>query len=103
MYITPQAGKAQRLTVTGLTCITSINSNIIGVLCSQSATATGAVQLYHGVTASYSICGPIVFASGSVAQYISIPAWASGGITISIPAAQNPDVTLFWNPAGGNQ
>lgn len=103
MYITPTAGTASRLTVTGLTCLSSVNSNVIGILCCNSATATGAVALYHGVTASSSVCGPIVFASGSVAQYIAVPAYCSGGITINVPAAQNPDVTLFWNPAGGNQ
>lgn len=100
MYNSNMIGKPSRLTATGLTCLSSVNANVIGVLCCNSATATGGVQLFHGVTASSSACGIVVFASGSAAQYIPIPVYCSGGIVINVGAAANPDLTLFWNPAG---
>jgi hypothetical protein len=56
------------------------------------------VSIFHGVTAS-STAAVVVFASGSVAQFQQVPAFISGGMTINIPAIQNPDFTLFWNPA----
>lgn len=103
MYQSNTVGVATRVTGAGLTTITSCNSAVIGVLCCGSATTTGGVQLFHGVTASSSACGIIVFASGSAAQYVPIPVYCSGGITLDVNAAENPDITLFWNPVGGNQ
>ena len=96
MYESNLVGIATRATGTGLRVVTSANANIIGVLC---ATATGGMQLFAGVTSSVSITGLIVFASGSVAQYVPLPVYASGGITMNVGAAANPDITLFWNPA----
>lgn len=101
MFVSNQVGVATRVTGTGTVCITSGNANLIGVLCCASATATGGIKIYHGVTASSSVCGLIVFPSGSAATYIPVPAYCSGGITVDLGAADNPDVTLFWNPAGG--
>ena len=99
MYESNLVGIATRATGTGLRVVTSANANIIGVLCAASATATGGMQLFAGVTSSVSITGLIVFASGSVAQYVPLPVYASGGITMNVGAAANPDITLFWNPA----
>lgn len=99
MYQSNLVGTATRVTGTGKSCITSANANLIGVLCCASATTTGGVQFFHGVTASNSATGLIVFASGSGAQFVAVPAYISGGITINVGAAANPDLTLFWNPA----
>jgi hypothetical protein len=99
MFTSNMVGTATRVTGTATTCITS--GNVIGVLCCSSATATGGVAIFHGVTASSSVCGLVVFPSGSGATYIPVPAYCSGGITIKVGAAQNPDITLFWNPVGG--
>lgn len=98
MLITPNVGRPTRVTGTGLQTITSANAALIGVLCCASATATGGMQVYHGVTGSSSATGIIVFASGSVAQYVPVPVYCSGGMTINVGAAANPDLTLFWNP-----
>ena len=99
MYIANTIGKATRVTGTGLQTITSVSGvNLIGILSCCSATATGVFSLFHGVTASSTACYA-VFASGSVAQYLPMPAYLSGGYTINVPAIANPDFTLFWNPA----
>ena len=98
MPLQQTVGVATRVTGTGLQTITSCNAALIGVLCCASATATGGVQIFHGVTGSSSATGLIVFASGSVAQYVDVPAYCSGGMTINVGAAANPDITLFWNP-----
>ena len=100
MYITSGVGVATRVTGTATTVISSVNANLIGVLCCASATATGGIKIYHGVTASSSVVGIVVFPSGSAATYVPVPAYCSGGITVKLGAADNPDVTLFWNPAG---
>ena len=99
MYNANLVGTATRVTGTGKSTITSGNANLIGVLCCGSATTTGGVQFFHGVTASSSATGLIVFASGSGGQFVHVPAYLSGGITINVGAAANPDLTLFWNPA----
>lgn len=106
MYQANLVGKTSRVTATGYTQITNKNANIIGVLCAGSATTTGGFQLFAAQgTASGSVSGGtaispvVVFASGSVAQYINYPAFCSGGFDINIGAAANPDITLFWNPA----
>lgn len=95
-----------RTTATGYRAITSGNANIIGILCASSATATGGCQLFaaqatvSGTTSGGTAISPLlVFASGSVAQFIQVPMYASGGFAINIGAAANPDITLFWNPA----
>lgn len=98
MPLQQTVGVATRVTGTGIRTITSANAALIGVLCCASATATGGVQIFHGVTASSSAAGLCVFASGSVAQYLPLPVYCSGGMTINVGAADNPDLTLFWNP-----
>jgi len=66
-------------------------------MANASATAIE-LEIYHGVTASALAVGTVIFASGSVASYIDIPAHISGGMTIDLNPTQDPDVTLFWNP-----
>lgn len=93
------SGTATRVTGTGAQLVTSANAALIGVLCCNSATA-GAIQLWAGTTATGTpLTGIITFASGSVGAFIKCPAYASGGLTINVGAAANPDLTLYWNPA----
>lgn len=99
MYQSNGVGTATRITGTAAINITAVNANLIGVLCCSSATATGGIAIYHGVTASSSVCGLVVFPSGSASTYIPVPAYCSGGITVQAGVADNPDLTLFWNPA----
>ena len=104
----PTYGKAQVLTVTGATCITSANAYIIGV-CFQG-TATSWCQLWQGVTATGSPVSNIIRGYGTTAAiastvppavYIPYPAYCSGGITINAGDSLDVKLTLFWNPAGG--
>lgn len=99
MYENTQIGIATRVTGTGFQTICSSPANVIAVLCCCSATATAGMQLFHGVTASSSACGLVVFPSGSSSTYINLPVYCSGGITMNVGAIANPDITLFWNPA----
>ena len=104
MYFANMVGvPTARSTATGMRGITSSNANIIGVLCCGSATCTGGMQVFAGVvtttSGSTAISPLIVFASGSVAQYVSLPMYCSGGFSINIGAAANPDITVYWNPA----
>ncbi len=108
MYIANLIGTPVRVTATGYVKITPTGkpANLIGFLCCNSATATGGVQLFVAQgTASGSTSGAtaissvIVFATGSVAQFVAYPAYCSSGFDINVGAAQNPDITLFWNPA----
>jgi hypothetical protein len=98
-------GNATRLSATGLSTITSGNAQLIGVL--FTGTGTGTVQLYHGVTASVSVCGiiraytTVTGATVNQAVFFRVPAYCSGGITANVGASADPDITLYWNPAGG--
>ena len=100
-------GNASYVTVVGATVITSANAQIIGIL--FQSTATGDIQIWAGTTASgaaalsgviraYATTGAATVQS---AVYIPFPAYASGGISINVVGAQDPKLTLFWNPAGG--
>ena len=106
MYQSTIVGTATRVTATGFVKITTNNANVIGILCAGSATTTGGVQLFvaqataTGTTSGgTAISSVIVFASGSVGQFVKYPAYCSGGFSINVGAAANPDFTLFWNPA----
>lgn len=107
-------GKATRVTASGITAITSANAYIIGVMFNGSG--TGACQLFAGLTATATaasgsggaILSGVIRAYNTVAGatvvqsfYQDFPAYASGGIVINLPSTSDPDVTLFWNPAGG--
>jgi len=88
-------------------CITSANAYILGIL--FHGTATNSAQLYKGITvnAANALCGPLVAngttgtATVNAATFYDFPAYCSGGITIKVIGAGDPNVTLFWNPAGG--
>lgn len=98
------AGVAKNIIVAGATCITTVNSQIIGVLLQSSA--TGNVQLWAGTTATGAglLSGVIRQNTGAVsaapALYFPFPAYASGGITINVGASADPNITLFWCPTG---
>ena len=99
------AGTANRLTATGVSTITSGNARIIGFL--FTGTGTGTLQLFAGATASSAISGVIrayVTVGGvtvNTATFVEYPAYASGGFTVDVGPTADPDVTIFWNPAGG--
>lgn len=98
----PTYGKSSRLTVTGLTCISSVTSaHIIGVI--MSNTATGSLAIYHGVTASSTVAFirgySTTAATSQVALYFPCPAYCSGGITVGVSESADNNMTLFWNPA----
>ena len=105
MNFTTQAGTATRVVTSGLSTITSGNAQLIGIL--FTGTGTGTCQLYHGVTASVSVCGivraylTVIAAYANSPLFIRVPAYCSGGITVNIGASADPDVTLYWNPMGG--
>lgn len=98
-------GTATRVAVSGLSTITSGNAQVIGIL--FTGTGTGTALLFHGVTASASVCGiiraytTIVGATVNDPVFYRVPAYCSGGITIELGSTGDPDVTLFWNPTGG--
>ena len=95
-----------RLNATGTTVITSGFAQIIGV--AFVGTATGAVQLFAGTTVSVSMTPVISFsattsavAGGLSPMFLRLPAEVSGaGLTVKIPATEDPNIMLFWNPVG---
>ena len=95
-----QYGNATRLVATGLSTITSANSAIIGVM--LAATGTCQLTIFHGITASASVAYVRGYASvavgGQPGLYFPCPAYCSGGITVDVNNALDPDLTLFWNP-----
>ena len=97
----PAYGRTTRLVATGLSTITSANAHIIGVM--MAATGTCQLIIYHGVTASASaayVRGYVtVPVGGQPGQYFPCPAYCSGGITVDVNAALDPDITRFWNPS----
>lgn len=105
-------GKAQRLTATGTSVLTSANAYIIGIL--FQGTGTGALQLFAGTTSTAAAGSGGAVLSGNIIAYATVtgntansaiyypfPAYASGGITAVVGGSADPSVTLFWNPAGG--
>ena len=113
MYEANQAGRAVRITTAGVTVIGSSNGNILGVICTPSVTGATTIQLFAGLTATATaavgsggkiLTGVVTFVSAtatalSLARYLDIPAYCSGGALINIAGDANPDITLFWNPA----
>ena len=103
----PNFGCAYVVSATGALCITSADSQILGILFQGSA--TGSLQIWAGTTATATSAGaPLSYVikafstTGSVtaqnAVYYPFPAYASGGITINVPGTNDPKLTLFWNP-----
>ena len=93
-------GRPTRITATGLQTITSANAAIIGVL--MAGTGTSSLSIFHGVTASVSVCvvrGYVsVAVGGQPGLYFPCPMYCSGGMTIDLNNDSDPNVTLFWNP-----
>ena len=94
-------GTPTRVSATGIQVIASVNSALIGIVHTSTATAAP-VNIYHGVTASVEACTTVQFASGSVASFLQLPMFCSGGLTIDLGATADPSLTLFWNPTGGD-
>ena len=97
-------GTATRVTGTGYTAITSANAYIIGLMFNSSGTC--AISLYADASGSSTISGLIRFnvtveATIPAAVFVDWPGYSEGGFAVNIPATSDPDVTLFWNPAGG--
>ena len=100
----PAYGQVTRVTTTGTVAITSANAQLIGILCASSGTCS--VQIFAGVTTSASVSPVLRFQVTVVQtipapQYLSYPANLSGGFTVKLGAAADPEITLFWNPTGG--
>lgn len=97
-----QYGTATRVTATGLQTITSADAAIIGVL--MAGTGTSSLSIFHGITASASVCivrGYVsVAVGGQPGLYFPVPMYCSGGITIDLNNDNDPNLTLFWNPVG---
>ena len=94
-----QTGVATYTATATALCITSSNANLVGIL--WQGTASGAVQIWSGVTATSTalataLSGTIRF---SGPQFYPFPGVAKGGITILSSVASDPSLTLFWLPA----
>ena len=96
----PAYGRPTRIVETGLSTITSANAHIIGVM--MAGTGTSSLSIFHGVTASASVCvvrGYVsVAVGGQPGLYFPVPMYCSGGITIDLNNDHDPNITLFWNP-----
>ena len=115
MYQAPQFGTGTRKTASGATVLaTGVSTvggvNLIGVMVHASVTGNTLLQLWAGTTATATaagsaLTGVITFASGTatalsaLVRYMSIPAFASGGLAINC-TGDTTDITLFWNPSG---
>ena len=96
-YVTESCVATYTATATSL-CVTSANANVVGILWSGSA--TGAIQIWSGVTATATalattLSGIIRF---TAPEFRACPANCIGGFTISSSIASDPSFTLFWNP-----
>ncbi len=101
-------GNGTLIITSGAACLTSANAQIIGVL--FQSTATAAIQLWQGITATGASTNAITgivrgwqttAATAQQSIYLPIPAYCSGGITYNVGAASDVRITLFWNPVGG--
>ena len=99
-----EAGVMARVTG-GQTGVLSVGTSIrpavlVGILVGAGATAP-TVQIWQGQAtgASSVVIAGITCALNS---FTRIPAYCSGGATIYVSGVTTPDLTLFWNPAGGS-
>lgn len=109
MYEGNQVGVTKRVTVAGVTVLSSVNSNVLGVACNASVTGRTTIQFWAGTTATATsngktLSGVLTFVSATATalapfQYLRFPAYSSGGCVVNIAGDANPDITLFWNPA----
>ena len=95
------AAKTTRLLVTGATCISSTNCCIVGV--HFNGTGTSAITIFAGVTASTSVASVRGYRTAAAAtvnepRYIPVPAYCSGGITVSLAESADQNITLYWSP-----
>ena len=106
--ISNPAAYGTRLNATGYTCITSAQAQIVGIASYGSATA--GIQFFAGLTCSASATPMITFsattsaiAGGLSPMYFAFPMMCSGtGLTVSVLASLDPNITLFWLPVSGS-
>lgn len=94
-----EGGSVKVVTATGTVAITSGFGVIIGYMCAASATQ-GSIQFFAGTTTSASVTPviPVV----TTGNFVRFPVFASGqGLTIKYTGTLDPNLMLFWNPAGG--
>ena len=96
-----QFGTQRRLVAAEATVISSANCAVIGVL--FNSTSSGAITIYHGVTAVSTVTrlrgfGTASGATVNTAVYYPAPVYCSGGMTVVTQGTNDPDITLFWNP-----
>lgn len=103
MQWTTEAGPFVRVTSTQ-TGVVSLGTSVrpavlLGVLVGSVLTAP-TLQIWVGQTtgAGQTIIGTITCSANA---FTRIPAYCSGGATIYVSACTLPDLTIFWNPAGG--
>ena len=105
------AGVEFRITATGTIAIVNKASatgvspgriEVLGILAHATAGATAAnIMLFATATATatnQALTGLIVFPSGAV-SYLRVPVWSPSGLGAIVSAGNNPDLTIFWNPA----
>ena len=109
MFEANQVGRSTRLTVAGVTVISTVGSvAIIGVCNNASVTGATTIQIWAGTTATATaagvpVTGVVTFISGTATglpctRYLQIPAFCSSGAVVNIAGDASPDLTLYWNP-----
>ena len=94
----PTYGRTLRLTATGSASVCATSCHVIGVLVAN--TGTGAISLYHTAVASGGTTVANVRGNATTSAaglYFPCPAYASGGLSVIVAPAADPDITLFWN------
>lgn len=96
----PTYGNTLRLTATGSASVCSTSAHVLGVIVAN--TGTGFISLYHSAVASGATT--IAYVRGhattsAAGLYFPCPAYASGGLSVIVGAALDPNITLFWSPS----
>ena len=94
-----EAGRATRVSATGVAVLTSGPINLIGIMVASVITANF-VNLW--TQTANSITGALIVGTMSMATntFYRLPAALPLGLTYAI-TNDDPDLTIFWNPAGG--
>jgi hypothetical protein len=96
----PTYGRTLMLTAAGSASVCATSCHIIGVLVAN--TGTGAISIHHSAIASGATT--IAYVRGNATTtaaglYFPCPAYASGGLSVIVEPANDPNITLFWNPS----
>ena len=94
-----EAGRATRVTASGVAVLTSGPVNLIGIMVASVITAQF-VQIFTQTAAS--ITGSAILGTMSMATntFYRLPAAVPLGLTYAV-TNDDVDLTIFWNPAGG--